>query len=229
MLILAFDCATNLCAACVWDAEFGRERGRSVRDLGKGHAEHLMAVIGEALAAGQASLKQVGAIGVGVGPGSFTGIRVAVSAARGLALALGIPAAGVSTLEAIAAEARPLAADLPVAAVQDGGQGLYQLGIYDKLGRSLHTPLVAAGGEAASMVKASEAMLAGPGAAPLAALTGLDARLILPYRSAPDIATLARIVAARGRAPASPPAPLYLRAPDAKPQSGFVLPRRDDP
>ena len=52
MKLLAIDCAANLCAACVYDAVAGKELGRSVRDLGKGHAEHLMAVIDEALKAG---------------------------------------------------------------------------------------------------------------------------------------------------------------------------------
>ncbi|RWF60875.1 MAG: tRNA (adenosine(37)-N6)-threonylcarbamoyltransferase complex dimerization subunit type 1 TsaB, partial [Mesorhizobium sp.] len=52
MKLLAIDCAANLCAACVYDAAAGKELGRSVFDLGKGHAEHLMAVIDEALKTG---------------------------------------------------------------------------------------------------------------------------------------------------------------------------------
>ena len=105
MKLLAIDCAANLCAACVYDAAAGKELGRSVRDLGKGHAEHLMAVIDEALKAGGTDYAGLGAVAVSVGPGSFTGLRVGVSAARGLALALKIPAIGVTTLEALAAEA----------------------------------------------------------------------------------------------------------------------------
>ncbi len=54
MKLLAIDCAASLCAACVYDADVGVERGRAVLDLGKGHAEHLMTVIDEALKAWEA-------------------------------------------------------------------------------------------------------------------------------------------------------------------------------
>src|SRR4051794_26516035 len=100
MKILAIDTAANLCAACVFDGDADRELGRSVRDIGKGHAEVLMDVIAEALAAAGAAFGDLDAVAVAVGPGSFTGIRVGVSVARGLALAQKIPAAGVSTLDA---------------------------------------------------------------------------------------------------------------------------------
>src|SRR5690606_8172147 len=119
MKLLAIDTAANLCAACVYDTQAG-ERGRAVLDLGKGHAEHLMAVIEEALTAAGCAYTDLEAVAVSVGPGSFTGVRVGVSAARGLALALGIPAVGVSTLEALAAEARGDAPRAVLARVEAG-------------------------------------------------------------------------------------------------------------
>ncbi|TGT75410.1 tRNA (adenosine(37)-N6)-threonylcarbamoyltransferase complex dimerization subunit type 1 TsaB, partial [Mesorhizobium sp. M8A.F.Ca.ET.161.01.1.1] len=99
-----------------------RELGRSVLDLGKGHAEHLMAVIAEALTAGAMDYSGLGAIAVSVGPGSFTGLRVGVSTARGLALALKVPAIGVTTLEALAAEAAAEFPGRPVLAALDAGR-----------------------------------------------------------------------------------------------------------
>jgi tRNA threonylcarbamoyl adenosine modification protein YeaZ len=106
MNLLAIDCSASLCAACVYDAQTDKELGRAVLDLGKGHAEKLMAAVGDALKEAKVGFPDLGAVAVSVGPGSFTGVRVGVSAARGFALALKIPAIGVTTLEALAAEAR---------------------------------------------------------------------------------------------------------------------------
>ena len=86
--------------------------------------EALMDVVGAALAAAGPGLAyaDIGAIAVAVGPGSFTGIRVGVSVARGLALALKVPAVGVTTLEALAFEARDISGAKAVLAAIDGGR-----------------------------------------------------------------------------------------------------------
>src|SRR5690606_31255363 len=120
MIVLAIDTAASLCAACLWDSSAG-ERGRCVLDIGKGHAEHLIGVIDKALKQADLAYAQVDAIAVSVGPGSFTGVRVGVSTARGLALALSVPPIGVTTLEALAAQARAEHGALPVMAALDGG------------------------------------------------------------------------------------------------------------
>ena len=73
--------------------------------MSRGQAERLMPLLEEVLAEGGATWADLARIGVGIGPGNFTGIRISVSAARGLALSLGIPAVGVSGFEAIAQSA----------------------------------------------------------------------------------------------------------------------------
>ena len=83
MKLLALDTASRLCAACVFDTEAGTELGRAVRDIGKGHAEHLIQTVNEAMKTAGVTFPEIGAVGVSIGPGSFTGIRVGVSAARG--------------------------------------------------------------------------------------------------------------------------------------------------
>jgi tRNA threonylcarbamoyladenosine biosynthesis protein TsaB len=142
MIVLAIDTTANLCAACVQETATG-ELGRSVRDLGKGHAEHLMAVIDDALAAAGKSYADLDRLAVAVGPGSFTGIRVGVSAARGLALALQIPAIGVTTLEALAFEARQANEGRSVLAALNGGRGEIHAALYgadgDRSGDGLRT------------------------------------------------------------------------------------------
>lgn len=95
--ILAFDTSAAHCAAALLCN--GHITGR-VDEMARGQAEHLMPMLEDMLKDASLSWADLGAIGVGIGPGNFTGIRISVSAARGLALGLGKPAIGVSTLEA---------------------------------------------------------------------------------------------------------------------------------
>jgi tRNA threonylcarbamoyl adenosine modification protein YeaZ len=98
-MILGFSTAGPYCGAALFD---GAEISSALHEeLAKGQAERLMPMLEEVLQAGGASFDDLKGIGVGIGPGNFTGIRIAVSAARGLAMGLGIPAVGVSVLEAL--------------------------------------------------------------------------------------------------------------------------------
>ena len=95
--ILAFDTSGPHCAVSLRVGD--RVVATRCEEMRKGQAERLMPMIAERLSDEGAVLEDFDAIGVGIGPGNFTGIRIAVSAARGLALALGIPAVGVSSFE----------------------------------------------------------------------------------------------------------------------------------
>ena len=95
--VLAFDTASAHCAACLIDGDTLVVR---VDPMAKGQAEHLMPMLEQVLSDNGLTWQDLDAIGVGTGPGNFTGIRISVSAARGLALGLGIPAVGVTHLEA---------------------------------------------------------------------------------------------------------------------------------
>nr|MDQ2704249.1 tRNA (adenosine(37)-N6)-threonylcarbamoyltransferase complex dimerization subunit type 1 TsaB [Pseudomonadota bacterium] len=137
MILLAIDTASTLCAACVYDGDAGRELGRTVLDLGKGHAEHLMGVVDQTMRQAGVEFADLDRIVVAIGPGSFTGVRVGVSAARGFAMALKIAAVGVTTLEAVAAEARESAGARNVMAALDGGRGEVHLSVHDEAGAVL--------------------------------------------------------------------------------------------
>ena len=212
MRLLAIDTAAHLCAACILDAEAG-ERGRAVLDLGKGHAEHLMAVIDAALGEAGATLADLDAVAVSVGPGSFTGVRVGVAAARGLALALKIPAVGVTTLEALAAEARQANPGRAVVARIEAGRGQAYVAAFSAAGELTFGPAALALDAADQLIRES----------------GEDA--VLAAGKTADIATYARLGAERlGRGDAAErPKPLYLRDADARPQDGFALPRKVAP
>ncbi len=184
---LGFDTSQAACAAAL--SLDGRVRVR-IEDMARGQAERLMGVLEEMLAAEGLVWGDLDVIGVGIGPGNFTGIRIGVAAARGLAMALRIPAVGVSAFEAAAGvSARPLWVAVPA----PRGQVWLQR-------------LAPGGRETPTLV-------------PQEALAGLDAPLLRAEERAGEarIATIARLaLERRGESPPRP-APLYARAPDAAP------------
>ena len=99
-LVLGFDTSAAHCAAALLCGD--RVVATRTEDMARGQAERLMVLLEEILAEARAEWRDLDTIGVGIGPGNFTGIRISVSAARGLALALKIPAIGVSTFQALA-------------------------------------------------------------------------------------------------------------------------------
>ncbi len=175
-------------------------------DMPKGQAEALMPALEDALAQGGAGWGDLDAVGVGTGPGNFTGIRISVSAARGLALALGIPAVGVSLLEAAS-----LGLEGPVLATRDAPRGqVYVQGF--GLRRARGPALVALDAIGADWHEPG-LVCTGPGAEAVAARLGVPARPALH----PPAAAIARIAATRFRGDVPPPAPLYLKPADAAP------------
>ncbi|MEN8738203.1 MAG: tRNA (adenosine(37)-N6)-threonylcarbamoyltransferase complex dimerization subunit type 1 TsaB, partial [Phaeobacter gallaeciensis] len=100
-LVLGFDTSAAHCAAALLRGD--TVVAEALEPMTRGQAERLMPLLEEVLATGGATWADLDAIGVGVGPGNFTGIRIAVSAARGLALGLGVPAVGIDGFDARAA------------------------------------------------------------------------------------------------------------------------------
>jgi tRNA threonylcarbamoyladenosine biosynthesis protein TsaB len=226
MKVLAIDTAAEWCAACLLDAATGRELGRAARDIGTGHAEALMDVIAAALDAAGAAYRDVGAIAVSVGPGSFTGVRIGVATARGLALALKVPATGVTTLAALAFEAAPQVGGRAVLAVLDAKRGEFYAGLYGADGALRAAPAILDLAAAAALAGPANPVLAGSGAATVAAAAGLDpGAVLLADRRTADIAAYARLALRQGFG-GERPRPVYLRGPDARPQDGFALARR---
>ena len=101
--LLIFDTSAAACSVAVWaDRGVAAERFEA---MARGQAEHLLPMIEETLAAAGIAHGQLDGIGVTRGPGAFTGLRIGLAAARGLALSLGVPAVGITTFEALAIRA----------------------------------------------------------------------------------------------------------------------------
>lgn len=115
LLTLGFDTSAAHCAAALLSGD--QILAETFVAMTKGQSEHLFPILQDTLAQAGLTWSDLGVIGVGVGPGNFTGIRIGVSAARGLALALGIPAIGVSATEAAALDLpRPCRVIIPARA-----------------------------------------------------------------------------------------------------------------
>jgi tRNA threonylcarbamoyladenosine biosynthesis protein TsaB len=228
MIVLAMDTASSLCSAALFDAASHRALAIRSDDIGRGHAERLIGMIDDVLDEAGHSFASVKRLGVTIGPGSFTGIRVGVAAARGLALALHVPCIGVTTLEALAAGAADRSAPgAPIMAVLDARRSEFFCQVFDTALEPLTEAMALKLEETAALAHRYGAVLVGSGAQTVADQLAKQTPGVPTIDPAPgpDIVAVARIAA--GREPGSPPSPLYLRSADAKPQEGFALAHAD--
>src|SRR5437773_11147863 len=119
MLILAIDTAMDACAAGVLDTDAGKLIAHQSQAMKRGHAEALMPLIARVMTESGIAFATLDRIAVTTGPGSFTGLRVGLSAARGIALAAGKPVVGLTTLTAFAAPIVSENSDHPVISAID--------------------------------------------------------------------------------------------------------------
>ena len=136
MRVLAIDTALEACSVAVLDTERSDVRAHESLPMQRGHAEALMPLIARVLDRAQLDFAALDRVAVTTGPGSFTGLRVGIAAARGIALAAGKPAIGLSTLAAFAAPF--IAADdtLPVVVAIDARHDHVYLQVFGPGGRT---------------------------------------------------------------------------------------------
>jgi tRNA threonylcarbamoyladenosine biosynthesis protein TsaB len=216
MIVLGLDTALGACSAAV--TRDGVALAALSEPMMRGHQERLAGMARDAMAQAGVAFPELDRVGVTVGPGSFTGLRVGLAFAKGLGLALERPCIGVGTLEALAAS--DLGPGL-TAAVIDAKRGQAYLQLFDgavPLMAPDVLPLEVAAARLAELWRGGPLRLVGPGAALLA---GVAPGVEIAERAAPDPLALCALIAAR---PAGVPArPLYLRAPDAKLPGGREL------
>lgn len=227
MLVLALDTAMSACSVALVSG--GDTLAVRSRAMERGHAEALMPMIENVMAEGKRAYADLDLIAATVGPGAFTGIRIGLAAARGIALAANKPCIGVTTLEALAVCA--LGARKPARAPEPGNCAV--LAVVESRRADLFAQAFDASGlnigEAESLppeglpelVRAANLMpgfvLAGDGAmrARKALVEAGIAAEVCAGTDAPDPARVAALAAERhGRGAARPPRPFYLRPPD---------------
>jgi tRNA threonylcarbamoyladenosine biosynthesis protein TsaB len=226
MRVLAIDTALAACSAAVLDTPYRGVLASESLPMTRGHAEALMPLVARVMKESGLTFRDIDRVAVTTGPGSFTGLRVGISAARGIALAADRPAVGVSTLAAYAAPQLSGNSTLVVAAIDARHEQVY-LQVFGPGGRTLIGPRLAPLSEAARAASVMPARIVGSAAQSVAdrlSKAGPPPNLI-DARDAPDIAWVAQVGAEVSQG-ASPPTPQYLRAPDAQPQNAAQLPRR---
>jgi len=224
---LGIDTALGACSVALLDGD--RVVSHAHEQMQRGHAEALAPMAESVMRESGNSFSNLERLAVTTGPGTFTGQRVGLAFARAMALALKIPIVGVTTLDAMAAQALSEENTVWAVAASDAKRSEVYLGARASSGETLIAASIS-GCEAAAeqvlktlRIYGDNLALAGTGAELLRSLLGSEGRNLRPANvQQPDAIFVARLGAVLA-APDAPPSPLYLRAPDAK------LPKRAAP
>jgi tRNA threonylcarbamoyl adenosine modification protein YeaZ len=228
MNILALDTSMGACSAALLAANGARNLVLREAPMARGHAEALIPMVAEVMQESGIAFADLDLIATTVGPGSFTGVRIAIAAARGLALVTQAKLFGTDSLSVMARLARDAGTvpSGPFAVAVDARRGMLYLGLYDESARKLEGPLLITPDDAVPLLPANLRAAAGNGAQLLAGAGARQGREIdakLPELQ-PSAGALAEIALESGEV--SPTLrPLYLRPPDARPQAPAVLRR----
>jgi tRNA threonylcarbamoyladenosine biosynthesis protein TsaB len=221
MNILALDTSMGACSAAVLCTDGKRGLHARYAEMARGHAEALMPMVPEVMAEAGIAFSDLDLIAATVGPGSFTGVRIAIAAARGMALVMRARLFGTDSLTVMARAAlmRGAVPRGPFAVAADARRGMLYFGLYDDAASKLDGPLLIAPDDGARLCLSAR-LAVGSGAKLLAAAAGQQGRHIETALAdlQPSAAALAEIAAEAGESSATL-RPLYLRPPDARPQA----------
>lgn len=227
MLLLAIDTALEHCSAAVLDSEAGNILGSETLVMSRGHAEALMPLVMRVMEESKTSFDKLDRIAVTTGPGSFTGLRVGISAARGIGLAAQKDVVGVTTLSAYAAAHVAENGSHPILAAIDARHDQVYFQAVSGNGATLIRPRLSPVAEALRAARFGAPRIVGNNAAEILAQRWPSEGLppvSVEAAPGPDISWVAWLGVATtpGKSPAKP---LYLKAPDAKISATAMLPQ----
>jgi len=225
--VLAIDTALGACSVCVLKAGEGAPTARETLHMERGHAEALLPAVERVVAQLPNRFADIDRIAVTIGPGSYTGLRVGISAARAIGLAVRAPVVGVTTLSGLLAPIVAAGERRLTAAAIDARHGSVYFQAVTAGGRSVIPPAHLTLREAVRILGSGPVVLTGSGA-PLLAREALEAGVGIDLDQAalePDVAWIARLGAAADPEHALAK-PLYLKGPDAKAQDHARIARR---
>ncbi|QCI65132.1 tRNA (adenosine(37)-N6)-threonylcarbamoyltransferase complex dimerization subunit type 1 TsaB [Phreatobacter stygius] len=219
MLLLALDTALGASSAAILDTATDRVVARVSEPMDRGHAERLLPMVADLFAGAGLAPRDCRRFVATIGPGSFTGLRVAIAAARGMALAAGGDAVGISTLDALAAPRLAAADPGPVLSVIDARHGHVYAALAGADGGAILAPGYWPAAVAAAAAANHAAAIIGPGATVLLAAwpEGVPQPGLVEPSGFPDIGWVAGL-GAKADPRTAPCRPLYLKEADAKPQ-----------
>lgn len=225
MIVLAIDTALDYCSAAVLDAGAMKPLAQETLEMKRGHAEALMPLLDRVMKASGIAYSGLDRIAVTTGPGSFTGLRVGISAARGIGLAADKPVVGLTTLSAYVTPQVADSLEQPIIAAIDARHGHVYYQVVAGNGAALIRPAVAPIEDTFAAARFGALRMVGNAAQLLADRwpKQAPAPALVDPRPGPDIGWVAWLGAATDPG-ASPPKPFYLRPPDAKPKAGYAPP-----
>ncbi len=217
MNVLALDTATSACSAALW--RDGMVLAHRFAMMPRGQSEALLPMVRDVMRESGCGFPDLGLIAVTVGPGAFTGLRIGLAAARGMALASGVDCLGLTTLEAVAHGVPAAERDgAPILVALESKRADIYAQVFSSDLAPLGSPRALLPEDLAEMVPSGTVRVVGDAAertAAALAAAGADA-IVSTAIGVPDAATIAGLAAGRAGQVAGPPAPLYLRPPDVR-------------
>ncbi|MFN0191564.1 MAG: tRNA (adenosine(37)-N6)-threonylcarbamoyltransferase complex dimerization subunit type 1 TsaB [Aestuariivirga sp.] len=216
-MILAFDTSMAACSAAVYDPTSARVLASRFELMERGHAEALAPMVKAVMDEAEITFGTLETIAVTRGPGTFTGVRIGLAMARGLALGRNLRFVSLTSLEAIAANAIPSA--IPVVVATEAGLGEVYFSYFDNSRIESAEARKGSPSEAAALIVDPHTEVLGTAAESV--LAAVNPELNAVRGKAGDLPDAARFVKLAATRPPTmdPPSPLYIRPPDAKPQA----------